>query len=117
VDSGLLDRHIAFVEALRAAGLPVSLAEDLDAVRALVELPLLDRDALRAGYAATLVKRSTHRTAFDTVFDLFFPALLGEGIVRHEKHLDPADDGAKGDGLPDLTDGDRKSTRLNSSHR
>jgi uncharacterized protein with von Willebrand factor type A (vWA) domain len=103
--SGLLDRHIAFVEALRAAGLPVSLAEDLDAVRALGELPLLDRGALRAGYAATLVKRSTHRTAFDTVFDLFFPALLGEGIVRHEKHLDPAEEGAEGDGLPDLTDG------------
>ena len=30
----LLDRHIAFVEALRTAGLPVSLAEDLDAVTA-----------------------------------------------------------------------------------
>ena len=38
MDSGLLDRHIAFVEALRSAGLPVSLAEDLDAVRALGHL-------------------------------------------------------------------------------
>ncbi len=105
MDSGVLDRHIAFVEALRAAGLPVSLAEDLDAVRALGHLSLLDRASLRASYAATLVKRSTHRSAFDTVFDLFFPALLGEGIVRHEKHLDPAEDGARRDGLSDLTDG------------
>ena len=31
----LLDRHIAFIEALRAAGLPVSLSEDLDSVAAL----------------------------------------------------------------------------------
>ena len=31
----LLDRHIAFLEALRGAGLPVSLSEDLDAVAAL----------------------------------------------------------------------------------
>jgi uncharacterized protein with von Willebrand factor type A (vWA) domain len=31
----LLDRHIAFLEALRAAGMPVSLSEDLDAVAAL----------------------------------------------------------------------------------
>ena len=98
MDSGLLDRHIAFVEALRSAGLPVSLAEDLDAVRALGHLSLLDRESLRASYAATLVKRSTHRTAFDTVFDLFFPALLGEGIVRHGKHRIRPRNGAERDG-------------------
>ena len=33
--SGLLDRHLAFVEALRGAGLSVSLAEDLDSLAAL----------------------------------------------------------------------------------
>ena len=31
----LVSRHIAFLEALRGAGLPVSLAEDLDAIAAL----------------------------------------------------------------------------------
>ena len=35
--SGLVDRHIDFLEALRAAGVPVSLAEDVDAVAALVD--------------------------------------------------------------------------------
>ena len=35
MSSGLVDRHIAFLEALRAAGLSVSLAEGLDAVAAL----------------------------------------------------------------------------------
>lgn len=75
----LLDRHIEFVEALRSAGLPVSLTEGLDAVRAITELGLGDRDALRAAYAATLVKRQPHRPGFDQVFDLYFPALVGGG--------------------------------------
>jgi hypothetical protein len=73
----LLDRHIAFVAALRDAGLKVSVAEDIDAATAVGAVGMLDRDQLRDAYAATLVKRHTHRAAFDTVFDLFFPATTG----------------------------------------
>jgi uncharacterized protein len=69
----LLDRHAGFVAALRDAGLPVSLAEGLDAVRALEVIELTDRRALKEGYAATVVKRQAHREAFDTLFDLWFP--------------------------------------------
>ena len=76
----LLDRHIAFVEALRSAGLPVSLSEGLDAVHAVGRLGLDDRETLRAAYAATLVKRHPHRPGFDQVFDLYFPALVGNGL-------------------------------------
>ena len=80
----LVDRHIAFVKALRDAGLPVSLAEGLDAVSAIKSLGpsggLSDRQTLRTAYAATLVKRQTHRPAFDQVFDLYWPALMGEGV-------------------------------------
>ncbi len=75
----LLDRHIEFVEALRAAGLPVSLAEGLDAVRAIDALDIDRRETLRAAYAATLVKRQNHRPGFDQVFDLYFPLLVGDG--------------------------------------
>ena len=75
----LLDRHIAFVEALRSAGLPVSLAEGLDAVSAIEALGIDRRETLRAAYAATLLKRQTHRTGFDQVFDLYFPAMVGDG--------------------------------------
>ena len=75
----LLDRHIEFVEALRDAGLPVSLAEGLDAVRAIDALAIDRRDTLRAAYAATLVKRQNHRPGFDQVFDLYFPLLVGDG--------------------------------------
>ena len=75
----LLDRHIAFVAALRSAGLPVSLAEGLDAVAAIDALGMGERESLRAAYASTLVKRQNHRPGFDQVFDLYFPALIGEG--------------------------------------
>src|SRR5690349_6629680 len=75
----LLDRQLAFVEALREAGVPVSLAEDLDSVRAVEEVGLTDRESLRAGLAATLLKRQTHRASFDAIFDLYYPALIGSG--------------------------------------
>jgi uncharacterized protein with von Willebrand factor type A (vWA) domain len=73
----LLDRHIGFLAALREAGLPVSLAEGLDAVHAVAAIDLSRRESLRAAYAATLVKRPAHRDAFDTLFDLWFPAVTG----------------------------------------
>jgi uncharacterized protein len=80
VRSGLVDRHIAFLEALRAAGLPVSLAEDIDAVAALSALPWERRDTIRDAYAATLVKRQSQRPTFDALFDVYFPRLVGEGV-------------------------------------
>ncbi|WTW98721.1 VWA domain-containing protein [Streptomycetaceae bacterium NBC_01309] len=77
----LLERHVGFLDALRGAGLPVSLAEGLDAARALTVLDLVDRGAMRAAYAATVVKRPTHRATFDTLFDLWFPAAIGDGAA------------------------------------
>ena len=90
----LLDRHIAFVEALRSAGLPVSLSEGLDAVHAINGLGLGDRETLRAAYAATLVKRQPRRAGFDQVFDLYFPALVGDGVSADVEPVEtPALDG------------------------
>ncbi len=79
VMSGLVDRHVDFLDALRAAGLQVSLAEGVDAVAALSALRWDDRETLRTAYAATLVKRQSHRPTFDTLFDLYFPRLVGGG--------------------------------------
>lgn len=70
----LVDRHIGFVHALRAAGVPVSVAEGLDAANALRVVELADRESLRAAYAATLVKKPAYRPGFDVLFDLWFPA-------------------------------------------
>ncbi len=87
----LLDRHIAFVEALRDAGLPVSLAEGLDAVAAIERLGLGERETLRASYAAALVKRQAHRPGFDQVFDLYWPALVGEGADPNSRYSEVDD--------------------------
>lgn len=83
--TGLVGRHIDFLEALRGAGLPVSLAEDLDAFAALGALPWHDRETVRAGYAATVVKRQSQRPTFDTLFDLYFPRLVGGGAAATDE--------------------------------
>ncbi len=84
---GLVDRQTGFLHALREAGVAISLAEALDATRALGVIDLLDREGLRAAYAATVLKRPAHRPAFDALFDLWFPPVLGEPVE--------ADDGAE----------------------
>jgi uncharacterized protein len=86
--SGLVERHVAFLEALRGAGLSVSLAEGLDAVAALSALPWDERDTVHAAYAATLVKKQSQRPTFDALFDVYFPRLVGEGAHREEADQD-----------------------------
>src|SRR5690349_8448007 len=73
----LLERHHEFVTALRGAGIAVSVAEDINAAQAVGAIDLLDREQLRAAYAAALIKRQTERAGFDTLFDLYFPARAG----------------------------------------
>jgi len=68
----MLDVLAGFVGELRAAGLPVSLSENLDALEAMRHVALDDREAFREGLAATLVKRRDHRPAFDTAFEVYF---------------------------------------------
>ncbi|MGW5263065.1 vWA domain-containing protein [Microbispora sp. NPDC004025] len=88
--ASLVDRHVGFVHALRAAGLPVSPAEGLDAAHALMVVDLADRETLREAYAATLVKRPAHRPGFDTLFDLWFPPVISaaDGTAVGEQAAD-----------------------------
>jgi len=119
MSSGLVDRHIAFLEALRGAGLSVSLAEDLDAVAALSALPWDERATVHAAYAATLVKKQSQRPTFDALFDVYFPRLVGEGAQREQSDETGADASAvrdNGQALAEfrellaqaLADGDRE---------
>ncbi|HEY0948873.1 vWA domain-containing protein [Nocardioides sp.] len=87
----LVDRHIAFLESLRGAGMPVSLAEDLDALRALRALDWDDRATVRAGYAATLVKKQSQRPTFDALFDVYFPRMVGDGAAARSEEPGPDD--------------------------
>jgi uncharacterized protein with von Willebrand factor type A (vWA) domain len=92
----LLDTHIGFVEALRAAGLSVSLAEGLDAISALERVHWHDRETVRAAYAATLVKRQPQRVTFDAVFDIYYPRLVGDGVAG-----DAGENPSSAEGVPD----------------
>src|SRR5207248_3233254 len=83
--SDLFEHHIAFVGALRQAGLTVSIAEGLDAAEAITTVHLLDREQLRAAYAATLMKRQMHRATFDNLFDLYYPAVGATATSRQNE--------------------------------
>jgi uncharacterized protein with von Willebrand factor type A (vWA) domain len=89
------DRLLGFVDALREAGLAITLAETLDAMH-VVGVTGVELQAFREGLAAALVKDEADRPAFDAVFDRFFAAPgrrrgLGE-------RLHPSDEG-RGRGL------------------
>jgi uncharacterized protein with von Willebrand factor type A (vWA) domain len=96
----MLDLLGRFVRELRAAGIPVSTTEHLDAARALVAVDLLERDVVKASLAATLVKDETHYAAFDLAFEVFF------ANVRDDASPEGADDAGedagaeRGEGAP-----------------
>jgi uncharacterized protein with von Willebrand factor type A (vWA) domain len=90
---GLVDRHVSFMAALRGAGLPVSVAESLDAGRAMVAVDLLHREQLRAAYAATVVKHPAHRPTFDRLFDLWWPPAIGDGEPGDGQASEVGEDG------------------------
>jgi uncharacterized protein len=61
-----------FIGELRAAGIPVSMSEHVDAARAVEVIDLSDRSMLRATLAATLVKDGDHLPVYNTAFEVFF---------------------------------------------
>jgi hypothetical protein len=85
VDTPLLDLLGGFIVELRAAGLPVSLTENLDAMEAVTHIPIEDREAFKYALGATLVKNYAHWKAFEIVFEVYFTLrgpeyeLVGDG--------------------------------------
>jgi len=57
---------------LRQVGVPISLAEKIDAVQSLQLLPLAGRDGVQSALRAALIKSHDHELAFDALFDLYF---------------------------------------------
>ncbi|MDA0999331.1 MAG: VWA domain-containing protein [bacterium] len=77
-------RMVDFVQALRAEGVRVSLAESEDAFRATGHIGIKERDTFRSALRLTLVKEETDIPVFERLFPLFFgleapPALDGLG--------------------------------------
>ena len=70
---GLQARLLDFQHAMRDAGVPVAISDGMDAMRAAGVVDLMDRDVFRESLAATLTSSASHRMAFDTLFDIYFP--------------------------------------------
>ncbi|MGZ4673366.1 MAG: VWA domain-containing protein [Ilumatobacteraceae bacterium] len=68
----LIDRIMVLVDQLRRRGIDVTTGSVIDAVAALTHLPLEERDAIKAGMRATLVKTSDPTGEFDRAFRVAF---------------------------------------------
>ncbi len=66
------DRIIEFVRGMRAAGVRVSMAESVDAMRAVEVLGITDKELFRQSMRATLVKESDDFAVFEELFPLYF---------------------------------------------
>lgn len=93
----LAERLVGLVTALRSKGIPAGTSETVDAAAVVEVIGLDDREQLREGLAAALVRRGGQREVFDMVFDLYFPA----GVGTPQAAMD-ADDDLDLDDLRDL---------------
>ena len=84
----MLDLLSGFVQELRAAGLPVSLTENLDAMEAVRHIPLEDREAFKYALGATMVKSNSHWRAFETVFEVYFSLRGPEYALKDDADAD-----------------------------
>ncbi len=64
-----------FIDELRAAGVPISMVEAIDSMRAVEAIDIGDRVGLRETLRSTLVKNLRHERAFDTAFDVYFSTI------------------------------------------
>src|SRR5207244_11227362 len=87
-------RILAFVQALRAEGIDVSLAETMDAVRA-VAAAGVQREVLRESLAACLVKDEEDRPVFDRLFDASFPLVGAEREAGRRRKRVPRSEGRR----------------------
>ncbi len=69
--AGLRDQIVTFIGALRDGGVRISVAESIDAVNA-VAVVGLERERMREGLAAALIKDEADRAVFDESFERFF---------------------------------------------
>ncbi|MCA9908227.1 MAG: hypothetical protein KC519_06220, partial [Anaerolineae bacterium] len=66
------NRMVQFIRALRAAGIRISLAESVDAMKGVEAIGAQDRDLFRATMKTTLVKEAKDQDTFEYYFPLFF---------------------------------------------
>lgn len=70
-------RLVDLARALRRYGVTVGTSEVTDAAAVTTVIGLEDRERLRSGLAAAMMRRSADRALFDQLFDIHFPAAVG----------------------------------------
>ncbi len=122
MDAGFDAVLLELVRVARRAGVRISPAESMDAMRAAAAVGLDRKDDLRTALAASLVKREEDRPAFDRAFDAFFardqagalglaPRLRAEGMSEQAlselmRRIEAAQQGAgAGGGMAALMQG------------
>jgi uncharacterized protein len=86
-------RIVQFIAALRASGVRVSLAESQDAMRAIDQLGIEDRETFRLSMKTTLVKEAHDGPTFERLFPLFFgsgrPQMMDgmDGLSQDDQQL------------------------------
>lgn len=65
-------RIVQFINALRTAGVRVSLAESADAFQAIDKMGVKNRDVFKISLKATLIKEQRDQTSFEELFPIFF---------------------------------------------
>lgn len=88
----MLDRFLEMIDALRTAGIPVSVSETIDAMAALEHVEMSDRQVLKATLSSTMIKSESHRAAFDTIFDLYLGTGRGADALEDSEAEEPAHD-------------------------
>jgi uncharacterized protein with von Willebrand factor type A (vWA) domain len=88
-----------FFRAARGAGVRVSPAESIDAMKAVADVGFADRDILRDTLLLTLAKNQDEKRALGETFDLFF----SQPEVKDETAPEDADKDAAESATPDAT--------------
>ncbi|MEP7285252.1 MAG: VWA domain-containing protein [Chloroflexota bacterium] len=84
-----MDRRIVeFIRTLRAAGVRISVAESADAMDAIDEVGLFERDAFRNALKTTLVKEKSDGPTFEHFFPVFFDT-AAPPMFNMEQELSP----------------------------
>lgn len=96
--TALAEQLIKFIEALRSAGVRISVAESIDAMNAVAAAGLA-RERMREALAAALIKDEADRTVFDRSFETFF-AISRRSLAHHPDQRGEQVSASSGRGRP-----------------
>jgi uncharacterized protein with von Willebrand factor type A (vWA) domain len=104
-----------FIGALREAGLQVSPAESLDALKAIKLLGFESRETSKTVLALTLVKRQADQLIYDELFDLYFAGVEKARNKDKDKNPDKAENIEGNESSKDLQTAKNEQTGLDAN--